>query len=155
MTALYLVRHAHAGDRSDFDGPDRQRPLSSRGWRQAEGLRDALADAGITRLVASPFVRCIQTLEPLAAKLGVPVEPDERLEEGAGARGALELAGALRAAPAAFCSHGDVIPDILDELLRRGLELRDELRWQKASAWVLAWDGDRLATGRYLPPPRS
>jgi 8-oxo-dGTP diphosphatase len=61
----------------------------------------------------------------------------------------------MRAAPTAFCSHGDVIPEILDELVRRGTTLEDEPRWQKGSSWVLRWDGDRIATARYLPPPRG
>ncbi len=153
MAKLFLVRHADAGDRSDFAGPDRERPLNERGQRQAEGLAQALRDAGVTRLLASPFVRCVQTLEPLAAELGLEVEADPRLAEGAGALLALEAAAECRAAPAAFCSHGDVIPDVLDALLRDGLKLKDELRWQKASTWVLTWDGDRPTKGKYLPPP--
>ncbi len=153
MAKLYLVRHADAGHRSDFDGPDRERPLSERGRRQAERLADGLADAGIVRLLASPFVRCVQSLEPLGERLGVPVEPERRLAEGSGAISPLELAEQLRDAPTVFCSHGDVIPDILDELVRRGATLEDDLRWQKASTWAFDWDGDRLGTGRYLPPP--
>ena len=46
-----------------------------------------------------------------------------------------------------------MIPDVLEALLAQGIRLKDELRWQKASTWVLTWDGDRLAKGRYLPPP--
>ena len=153
MGQLYLVRHADAGHRRDHDGPDDRRPLSKRGQRQAEGLADALADAGITRLVTSPFLRCYQTLVPLGVRLGVEVEEDERLAEAQGATGALDLATDLRHTTAAFCSHGDVIPDVLDALLGRGIKLEDELRWQKASTWVLRWDGDRLAKGRYVPPP--
>jgi 8-oxo-dGTP diphosphatase len=155
MTTLYLVRHADAGERNGFDGPDQRRPLNERGRLQAVGLRDALAGTRIARLLASPYLRCQQTLQPLAGHLGLDVEVSEHLTEGAGALGALELAADLRGAPAAFCSHGDVVPDILEELHRRGIELLDELRWQKASVWVLEWDGDRLATGRYLPPPRT
>jgi len=150
---LYVVRHADAGSRSAWAGPDAQRPLSKRGRHQAEGLRDQLADAGVARLLASPFTRCLQTLEPLGERLGIPVEADERLSENRGAAGALELAEEVRSAPAVLCSHGDVIPDVLDELLRQGIKLHDELRWQKASTWALSWDGDRLAKGRYLPPP--
>lgn len=153
MGTLYLVRHADAGHRSDFDGPDRRRPLSARGRRQADGLRDHLEATGITRLLASPFTRCVETLEPLAATLGLEVEPDDRLGEGQGALPALGLAEELRHTPVAFCSHGDVIPDVLEELVRRGIKLKDDLRWQKASAWVLTWDGDHLKKGRYLPPP--
>jgi 8-oxo-dGTP diphosphatase len=153
VAKLYLVRHADAGNRSDWPGTDRDRPLSEKGRRQAEGLAAALADAGVTRLIASPFVRCVQTLEPLAGRLRLEVEADPRLAEGAGAALALEAASECRKAPAALCSHGDVIPDVLEALLREGLKVKDELRWQKASTWVLHWNGDRLTKGRYLPPP--
>ena len=35
---LYLVRHAKAGSRHDFDGSDRDRPLTNSGRRQASAL---------------------------------------------------------------------------------------------------------------------
>jgi 8-oxo-dGTP diphosphatase len=150
---LYVVRHADAGHRGDRSQPDEARALTERGWRQAHGLRDELADAGITRLISSPYVRCVQTLVPLGDLLGVRVEADDRLAEGQGASGALALAKELRDTSGALCSHGDVIPDLLEALAAGGTKLKGELRWQKASAWVLTWDGDHLAKGRYLPPP--
>ena len=152
MVKLYVVRHADAGHRTKGEA-DRDRTLSGRGRRQADGLRDALTDAGITRLVASPYVRCMETLAPIGTALGLEVVADERLAEGATAADALTLARELRDAPAAVCSHGDVIPDLLDTLLADGLKVKDELRWQKASTWVLTWDGDQLTKGRYIPPP--
>jgi 8-oxo-dGTP diphosphatase len=150
---LYVVRHADAGPRGGRHEPDDQRTLSRRGQRQAEGLRDQLADAGITRLLSSPFRRCVQTLTPLGDHLGIEVEVDERLAEGQGAAGPLAVAEEVRDTRAVVCSHGDVIPDLLDALLAQGTVLKDELRWQKASTWVLTWNGDRVAKGRYLPPP--
>lgn len=150
---LYVVRHADAGIRGRDDEPDEQRVLSERGCRQADGVRDELAGAGITRLVASPFRRCIDTLAPLATHLGIKVEADARLAEGRGAAGALAVAEELRDAPAAICSHGDVIPDLLEALLHRGIKLKDEPRWQKASVWVLTRDGASFTKGSYLPPP--
>ncbi len=153
MQKLYVVRHADAGHRSGHHDPDDRRELSERGRRQAEGLRDRLADAGVTRLLASPFVRCVQTLEPLADVLGLKVEPDPRLSEGQGSAGPLSVAKEVRDTSAVLCSHGDVIPDLLEALLASGTRIKDELRWQKASTWVLTWDGDQLAKGKYLPPP--
>jgi 8-oxo-dGTP diphosphatase len=150
---LYLVRHAHAGARGHASVPDDQRELDERGWRQAQGISDELASRTISRLVSSPFRRCVQTLEPLAGKLGLDVEVDERLAERATASDALALAAEVRDTGAVFCSHGDVIPDLLEHLLAEGATLEDELRWPKASTWVLSWDGDRLARGRYLAPP--
>lgn len=153
MAKLYVVRHADAGARSQAEGPDHLRGLSERGLRQAEALSEALAVAGITRLVASPYRRCVETLEPLAGRLALTVEIDVRLAEGQGFAGALELAEELRLGPAVICSHGDVIPDLLEALLRRGMKLKDEPRWQKASTWVLTRDGDGFSKGRYIPPP--
>ncbi|MGH9275944.1 MAG: SixA phosphatase family protein [Acidimicrobiales bacterium] len=153
MGKLYVVRHADAGTRGRSDIPDEHRRLSHRGHRQADGLRDQLADAGIDRLIASPFLRCIDTLAPLAKHLGAEVEVDQRLAEGMGFVGALELAEELRGTAGVLCSHGDVIPDLLEALVRRGTKLKDEPRWQKASTWVFSRDGDGFSKGRYLPPP--
>ena len=150
---LYVVRHADAGTRGRGDEPDERRALTARGRRQADGLRDLLGSAGITRLVSSPFRRCIDTLVPLGEVLGIDVSSDDRLSEARGASGALELAAELSPETAAICSHGDVIPDLLDALLRTGIRLLDEPRWPKASTWVLSRDADGFTKGRYLPPP--
>jgi broad specificity phosphatase PhoE len=153
VVKLYVVRHADAGHRARSDEPDELRPLSERGWRQAHGLAELLADAGITRLLTSPAQRCVETLIPLAEKLSLVVEPDERLAEGQSVLAPLSLADELRDEPAVVCSHGDVIPDLLEALVRRGLKLKDPARWQKGSTWVLTRDGDGFSKGRYLPPP--
>ncbi|HLX31569.1 MAG TPA: phosphoglycerate mutase family protein [Gaiellaceae bacterium] len=109
-----LVRHASAGDRSTWDGDDRLRPLDKRGRKQAESLVELLLPLGVSRVVSSPYVRCVETVEPLAAALGVEVELDDRLAEGAG-RAAIEL---LEEDGVAACTHGDVV----DALLGRGLK---------------------------------
>lgn len=153
MGKLYVVRHADAGHRSQWSGSDEDRPLSHRGARQAKGIAHQLADAGISRLISSPYARCVQTLEPLAKQHDLPVEADERLAEGAGATGALELVSELVGRTAVLCSHGDVIPDLLEALVREGVKLKDDLRWQKASTWVFSRDSGKLAKGRYVPPP--
>lgn len=154
MGKLYVVRHADAGTPGQDDGPDRLRGLSERGRRQARGLRDQLAGEGIVRLTASPSRRCVETLEPLAERLGIAVEVDDRLREGQGADGVLALAEELRGGPAAVCSHGDVIPDLLEALLQQGMKLDDELRWPKASAWVLTRGAEGFVKATYICPPR-
>ena len=72
--ALYLVRHAKAGQRDRWDGPDHLRPLTRAGRAQAQALAAWLANEPISRLLSSPYVRCIQTLEPLSQKL--PAQSD-------------------------------------------------------------------------------
>ena len=115
MTSV-LVRHASAGDRDDWTEDDRLRPLDARGLRQAAGLVALLLPFAPHRVVSSPYARCVQTVEPLAAALGVPVEHDERLAEGAG-RAALEL---LDEDGVVCCTHGDVVGDVLGHGLKKG-----------------------------------
>lgn len=152
---LYVVRHAHAGSRSAWDGPDESRPLTTKGHRQAAAIADALEATGATRLVTSPYRRCVQSLEPLAARLDVAIEHDGRLAEGASGADALALADELAKEPeaAVACSHGDVVPELLRILHATTTRFKDPFVWPKASTWVVTWDGEQWARARYLPPP--
>jgi 8-oxo-(d)GTP phosphatase len=80
---LLVVRHASAGDRDDWKGPDADRPLDERGRRQAEQLVNQLAPFTIGRIVSSPFARCVDTVQPLARARGLEVETGDDLAEGA------------------------------------------------------------------------
>ena len=80
---IYLIRHAKAGDRDTWRDDDRLRPLSGRGHRQARLLIDLLHDATVDRVLSSPYVRCMETVVPIAGVRGLPVEPVEALAEGA------------------------------------------------------------------------
>jgi broad specificity phosphatase PhoE len=115
MTSV-LVRHASAGDPSGRDADDRLRPLDPRGFRQAAALGDLLRTLPVERVVSSPYLRCIQTVEPLAAACGLVVEHDDRLAEGAGAAARDLLAGAGVVA----CTHGDVVESLLGHGLKKG-----------------------------------
>ena len=112
--SVVLLRHASAGDRDTWDGDDRLRPLDKRGRRRAEALRDRLLAAGVTRVLSSPYLRCVQTVEPL----GLEIELDDRLAEGAPRRATLELLGEVDDAVA--CTHGDVIENVLGRSLKKG-----------------------------------
>ncbi|MBB2993653.1 putative phosphoglycerate mutase [Mycolicibacterium iranicum] len=76
---LLLVRHALPLRSEPGQGSDPR--LSPEGVEQANRLPDALARFPITRLVSSPQVRAIETGQPVADKLGLPIEVDERLAE--------------------------------------------------------------------------
>ena len=115
MTSV-LLRHASAGDRDHWDGPDLLRPLDKRGRRQAAELVELLRPFGLRRVVSSPYTRCLETVEPLVAVLGVPLEQDERLAEGA-VPGADEL---LREDGVLACTHGDVVVDVVGYGLKKG-----------------------------------
>jgi 8-oxo-dGTP diphosphatase len=147
----FVVRHAKAGSRRRYDGDDELRPLSRNGRAQAEGLVELLATRELARLYTSPYVRCAQTLEPLAAHLGLAVEPDQGLAEGGDWAYALELVEQAER-PIALCSHGDVIGDLMNHLSRRGVPLDDD-RIEKGSTWLLRVEDGEVVKARYLPPP--
>jgi 8-oxo-dGTP diphosphatase len=163
---IYLIRHAKAGSRKDWEGPDALRPLSSVGHRQAHALADvlvgidAMGDASaIKRILASPFVRCGQTVQPIANLLGLPIESTSELAEDATAeqaRSVLEQACAADT-DTVLCSHGNIVGELLAVALREGAEglgVRLEgIRIEKASTWVLTVDAGLIIDTRYLPPP--
>jgi 8-oxo-dGTP diphosphatase len=126
---VYLVRHASAGKRSEWQGDDRLRPLDARGFKQAEDLVEELREAPFEHIVSSPYVRCVQSVEPLARARGLEPETADALAEGAGADAALELFRRLGAELVA-CVHGDLLVELLGEKRPKGsttvLELEAE-----------------------------
>lgn len=158
MPVLLLVRHARAGARGH--GPeDLARPLDDRGVQQAAALPHLLlpvldvdGDDDGPLVASSPARRCVDTVAPLAAALGTTVVVDDALVEGADVR---VLHGRLTTLdrPTVWASHGDVIPDLLAMLARRGLDLGPAPRCQKGSTWVLQLEAGSAVRSRYLPPP--
>jgi phosphohistidine phosphatase SixA len=152
-TKIYLVRHAKAGKREDWEGDDALRPLSPAGRRQAELLADTFARLPPGRLLSSPYVRCVETLEPTADRVGAHVEHVAALAEGGAYEDVLDL---IADAPAnsVLCSHGDVIPAVMSALERRGVAIRTAPEWRKASTWVLEREPDgRISAAAAWPPP--
>lgn len=150
--SVLLIRHANAGDRKDWRGDDRLRPLSGKGRRQAEALVDLLEPFAPQRVLSSPFVRCLQTVEPLAARLSLRPETVDELAEGSGCA-AVALVRALADEKVALCTHGDVIPDVLVALADEDrVDLGPRPRQAKGSTWVLDAHDGRFFRATYLPP---
>lgn len=149
-----LIRHAHAGDRDAWAGPDLERPLSAKGIRQARGLIEQLDGYAVSRVTSSPALRCVQTVEPLAEDRGLRVDSEERLLEGHDpAETAAWLDAEIADGSLVACTHGDLVPALLEIVQQAGARLPETLRWAKGSTWVLSWDGGAWRDGRYLPPP--
>jgi len=151
---VFLIRHAHAGNRSSWRGEDVERPLSERGRDQARGLIDLLSDRDITLITSSPAQRCIETVEPLAQALGLRVELDKRLAEGSALRPALDVAMDAGAGHV-LCAHGDLIPALMQRLVNQGMRASAPQRCQKGSVWEIELDGGRPVKARYRPPPAT
>ena len=153
---VYLIRHAKATDPAEWAGNDELRPLTAEGRRQAAGLITLFGDAALTALISSPHLRCVQTLEPLSEAWRMPVATSNALAEGANVGDATELMlSAAAAGPAALCTHGDVMMNVVHELLDSGVRLRgDQTEFKKGSTWVLKARDGAFVSARYLPPPK-
>ncbi len=138
---LYLHRHASAGERARWRGDDELRPLDERGRAQAHALPGRLEVATIERVVTSPYVRCIQSVEPLAAARRLQVEERQALAEGASSGAARALVRELDGQGVVLCSHGDVLELLLGSQGAKGSTRIADLR------------GDELHVVAELPPP--
>jgi phosphohistidine phosphatase SixA len=154
-----LVRHAHAGNKRHWSGPDAERPLSIRGWAQAEGLLETLADLRVERLLTSPSLRCRQTLLPLAAALDLELVAVEDLGTDGDVDRLAELLAARDSDGAVLCTHGEVLGELFARLRARSdvhradIPAKGRLRCEKGSTWVLERAADGRSRARYLPPP--
>jgi len=137
---LVVVRHASAGERDAWAAPDAARPLDARGRSQAEALVEQLSSFDVDRIVSSPSVRCVQTLEPLARRRGVELELSEELAEGAGPDSVRAVALSLGGTAAVLCGHGPELEPLLG-------------RTQKAASVVVEAGGGKLMELGRLPPP--
>jgi 8-oxo-dGTP diphosphatase len=116
-----------------------------------------LSAVPFTRLVSSPFLRCIESLEPIGADRGLDITIAPDLSEGEGPAGAEAWTLAAAAdGPAAICSHGDVIRELVESLIERGVPVVGDAEpgWAKAGTWRLDVRDGRVRELSYLPPPR-
>lgn len=153
LVAIYFIRHATAGQRQGFLGEDLARPLDEFGHGQAARIAASLGTEPITRVLSSSAVRCVSTVEPLAAALGLQVEVAEALTEGSPDGAAAALINSLGTTTAALCSHGDVIPATIRELMRDGMRITGARHCEKGSVWRFDLRGTDIVSGHYLGLP--
>ncbi len=115
---VILLRHASAGDRRAWTGDDRLRPLDNRGRRQALRLAERLALLAPSAIRSSPYIRCLETVAPLASELGLVIEEDEEFAEGVAPHDAI-LSLQAAGSSVLVCTHGDVIEAVLGAGLKK------------------------------------
>jgi 8-oxo-dGTP diphosphatase len=156
---VLLVRHAKAGRKSEWPGPDQQRPLSPAGREQAAALRKLLPLFAPARVHAADRTRCVATVAGLARDLGVPVVIEPMLTEDAykndpvAATHRLEIIARGPGVPV-ICGQGGAIPGMIRHLAdKSGLALGN-VPCKKGSIWVLSFHPTKprhLVAADYLP----
>jgi 8-oxo-dGTP diphosphatase len=115
-------------------------------------LAKPLRDETIARVLSSPYVRCVQTVEPLAKSRGLPVEVVNELAEGTPLSEALRLIEKVADEPTVLCTHGDVVENLLSHLNAQGVPLAGEMVFAKGSTWVFDVKDSGIVRGGYFPP---
>ncbi|MDP9240606.1 MAG: NUDIX hydrolase [Actinomycetota bacterium] len=156
-TTVLLVRHARAGNKRRWKGDDALRPLDPVGQRQAAALAEVLPVFRPVRVISADRVRCVDTVRPVAARLGLDVEVDAMFKEAADTD-PKEVAERLRTLalagqPVVVCSQGGVIPETVSLLARKSdVKLTSPVA-AKGSVWALSFDrSGHLVGADYYPP---
>ncbi len=148
-TTVLVVRHASAGSRAAWDGPDDARPLDATGREQADALADLLPAYRPELVLAAPPLRCVQTVQQTAERTGLLVEPAKEAagDETAGPDLVALLTDLGREGrPAVVCAQGGGIQAAVGLLTGRPV---DELCARKGSLWALSFSGDELVDAAY------
>jgi phosphohistidine phosphatase SixA len=153
MRTFYVVRHAKAGSRSHWTGDDRKRPLSKRGLEQATALVRVLQPYPVASIFSSPFLRCVETVEPLARARKLTVKTTESLAEGHGLNGLDEFLSDPKLDHAVLSTHGDIVWELVEDLVHRRVIKAGEGGFEKGSTWMLGVDDEGPVKAQYLPAP--
>jgi phosphohistidine phosphatase SixA len=154
VRTFYVVRHAKAAVREEWTGDDRLRPLTKKGKKQAEELVEVFKKFAVSDIVSSSFLRCMETVKPLgrARKLEVKLSPS--LEEGHGLEGLTEFLGDRSLDDVILSTHGDIVWELVEDLVEREVIGAGDGGYQKGSTWVLEVDDHGVAErARYIPAP--
>jgi 8-oxo-dGTP diphosphatase len=150
-----LVRHGSAHNKRRWSGQDDFRPLDARGRTEAQRVADVLPAFGPRRVLSALPSRCTATVQPLADRLGVPVElasafgEDDNSQNVDAALAALNDVVATKQS-AVICSQGGVIPQLLATTAERdGLSIA-ETPSRKGSVWILSYADGRLVAADYF-----
>ncbi len=154
LRTFYVLRHAKAGDREEWSGDDRKRPLTPKGRKQAEELVSLFETFAISSIHSSSYARCVQTVEPLARKRKLGIKPSPSLEEGHGLVGLSEFLADRALDGGVLSTHGDIVFELVEDLVGRGVIKAGDGGYAKGSTWVLGVDDRGVPVrARYLAAP--
>lgn len=121
--AIIALRHGKAVPPSGWDGPDATRPLLHRGLEQADSVAPAIAAWHPKKLLSSTAARCVSTIDPVAMLTGRPVKLTEGISQDAYEDGTSTVKKIVakrleKKQTVVLCSHGPVLPDIVDAVAK-------------------------------------
>jgi 8-oxo-dGTP diphosphatase len=142
---VVFIRHASAGDRGTWTGPDADRPLDAPGVERAEALAAILRCFQPVRLVSASPLRCRQTFDPLVDASGLSVDIESAFDAGRDPQRAADRLRAFGGEPGCtvVCSQREVTAAAVAHLAG---QRPATFATAKGNGWVLSFADDRLAT---------
>ena len=130
------------------------RPLTRKGLKQAESLVAIFRPHPIAAIFSSPYVRCVQTVDPLARARRLEIQHSPSLVEGSSLEGLGEFLGDRSLDDAVLSTHGDIVVELIDDLMNREVIQPGYGGDEKGCTWVLEVDDHGVAErAKYIPAP--
>ena len=161
---IVIQRHGAAVSRSKWRRGEGERPLNSKGKKQAKALPALLDAFDPVSVVSSPWERCLSTVEPFARAGGLKVRTKDELTEAGHAKHPSRTEAVIdrvlrEARPTVVCTHRPVLPTVIEAVRRSAqpgaaLELPREDPYLAAGEALLLHvtpDGAVVAIERHLP----
>jgi 8-oxo-dGTP diphosphatase len=116
---VVVQRHGAAVSRSKWRRGEAERPLNSKGRKQAKALPALLDAFDPASVVSSPWERCLSTVEPLAKGEGLKVRTKSELTEAGHREHPSRTAAVIdrvlsEARPTVVCTHRPVLPTVIE-----------------------------------------
>lgn len=144
-THVLLIRHGQSeGNAERRFGGHTATPLSPRGRRQAQALARALKDEEITAIYSSDLARALETAQPLANLIGLPVNSTTAFRErSVGVMEGLTFENAAQQHPEQYAA---LLRRDFEHVLTGGESYRQLLdrAWQKLDEIIAENQGGKL-----------
>ena len=141
-SALVMLRHAKALDRSEWQGEDEDRPLQYFGQLQAKRMLSLYQVYGIDEIYTSDAVRCLDTVAQMAKSLQINPIITNAVSEYTYKKNkekAIDFAKDLikKNFQVILCSHNPVLPRMMEKLTRKIDFDYPDNKLAPGEAWVL------------------
>ena len=141
-SALIMLRHAKALDRSEWLSEDDDRPLQNIGQLQAKRMLSLYQAFGLQEIHTSDAVRCLDTVTAMAQALDIIPIIKEDLSEYTFKKNkdkAIDYAKDLikKNKQVVLCSHNPVLPRMMEKLTKKIDFDYPDNKLQPGEAWIL------------------
>lgn len=141
-SALIMLRHAKALDRSEWLSEDDDRPLQNIGQLQAKRMLSLYQAFGLQEIHTSDAVRCLDTVIAMAQALDIIPTIKEDLSEYTYKKNkdkAIDYAKDLikKNKQVLLCSHNPVLPRMMEKLTKKIDFDYPDNKLQPGEAWIL------------------